>query len=216
MCILSGLQCVYNTASYLCVADANAKWLFPLAIEFEIPKLREECEQFYDNLLTSSKKNEDHVDFLRLPHCSNVPKIYELAISHLAMQKMEEIKAVQGFAELSAEVTTNILTSRLKCFEDGTLKKECDVNIFQVGLLIVAYCDVIGSIVAYGDIIGSNNSMVSCLKGPTRHAYAWQIGPFWQGTIDIVAYVDIIGSNWSRLILKKNRSGNVLSLGWRL
>ena len=26
-------------------------------------------------------------------------------------------------------------------------------------------------------------SMVSCQKGPTRHAYAWQIGPFWQGTL---------------------------------
>ena len=25
-------------------------------------------------------------------------------------------------------------------------------------------------------------SMVSCEKGPTRHAYAWQIGPFWQDT----------------------------------
>ena len=28
-------------------------------------------------------------------------------------------------------------------------------------------------------------SMVSCQKGPTRHAYAWQIGPFWQDTLDI-------------------------------
>ena len=27
--------------------------------------------------------------------------------------------------------------------------------------------------------------MVSCQKGPTRHAYAWQIGPFWQDTLDI-------------------------------
>ena len=27
--------------------------------------------------------------------------------------------------------------------------------------------------------------MVSCQKGPTRHANAWQIGPFWQDTIDI-------------------------------
>ena len=25
---------------------------------------------------------------------------------------------------------------------------------------------------------------VSCQKGPTRHAYAWQIGPFWQDTLD--------------------------------
>ena len=27
--------------------------------------------------------------------------------------------------------------------------------------------------------------MVSCQKGPTGHAYAWQIGPFWQDTIDM-------------------------------
>ena len=27
--------------------------------------------------------------------------------------------------------------------------------------------------------------MVSCQKGPTRHAYAWQIGPFWQDILDI-------------------------------
>ena len=26
--------------------------------------------------------------------------------------------------------------------------------------------------------------LVSCQKGPTRHAYAWQIGPFWQDTLD--------------------------------
>ena len=28
-------------------------------------------------------------------------------------------------------------------------------------------------------------SMVSCQKGPTRHTYAWQIGPFWQDTLVI-------------------------------
>ena len=28
--------------------------------------------------------------------------------------------------------------------------------------------------------------MVSCQKGPTRHAYAWQIGPFWQDTRDLL------------------------------
>ena len=30
--------------------------------------------------------------------------------------------------------------------------------------------------------------MVSCQKDPTRHAYAWQIGPFWQDTLDITMY----------------------------
>ena len=28
-------------------------------------------------------------------------------------------------------------------------------------------------------------SMVSCQKGPTRHAYAWQIGPFWHDILDM-------------------------------
>ena len=27
--------------------------------------------------------------------------------------------------------------------------------------------------------------MVSCQKGPIRHAYAWQIGPFWQDTLEL-------------------------------
>ena len=28
-------------------------------------------------------------------------------------------------------------------------------------------------------------SRVSCQKGPNGHAYAWQIGPFWQDTHDM-------------------------------
>ena len=31
-------------------------------------------------------------------------------------------------------------------------------------------------------------SMVFCQKGPTGHAYAWQIGPFWQDTLDMYHY----------------------------
>ena len=27
------------------------------------------------------------------------------------------------------------------------------------------------------------HSMVYCQKGPTRHAYTWQTGPFWQDTL---------------------------------
>ena len=33
-------------------------------------------------------------------------------------------------------------------------------------------------------------SRVSCQKGPTRHAYAWQIGPFWQDTLDVSVFAD--------------------------
>ena len=31
-------------------------------------------------------------------------------------------------------------------------------------------------------------SRVSCQKGPTRHAYAWQTGPFWQDTLDMTNF----------------------------
>ena len=31
----------------------------------------------------------------------------------------------------------------------------------------------------------SLRSRVSCQKGPTRHAYTWQIGPFWQDTLEM-------------------------------
>ena len=31
----------------------------------------------------------------------------------------------------------------------------------------------------------THKSRVSCQKGPTRHTDAWQIGPFWQDTLDI-------------------------------
>ena len=39
-------------------------------------------------------------------------------------------------------------------------------------------------------------------KGPTRHAYAWQIGPFWQDTLDI----------WS--IIKQDKSKMMFILFW--
>ena len=36
----------------------------------------------------------------------------------------------------------------------------------------------------YADVF--HISRVSCQKGPTHHAYAWQIGHFWQDTLDIL------------------------------
>ena len=29
-----------------------------------------------------------------------------------------------------------------------------------------------------------HKTMVSCQKGPTRHAYTWQIGPLWQDNLE--------------------------------
>ena len=40
-------------------------------------------------------------------------------------------------------------------------------------------------------------SMVSCQTGPTRHAYAWKIGPFWQDTLDIS--ISKLDRYWFRL-----------------
>ena len=43
-------------------------------------------------------------------------------------------------------------------------------------------------------------SIVSCQKGPTRHAYAWQIGPFWQDTLDLsITYFGDYGDHWANL-----------------
>ena len=56
-------------------------------------------------------------------------------------------------------------------------------------------------------------SRVSCQKGPTRNAYAWQIGPFWQDTLDLgLNILTDIGHNWTPFI------DNILSCGeiWRL
>ena len=36
-------------------------------------------------------------------------------------------------------------------------------------------------------------SRASCQKGTTRHVYAWQIGPFWQDSLDICTYISIFG-----------------------
>ena len=38
-------------------------------------------------------------------------------------------------------------------------------------------------------VMDKHTTMVSCQKGPTRHAYAWQIGLFWQDTLD--KHIDI-------------------------
>ena len=32
----------------------------------------------------------------------------------------------------------------------------------------------------------NHSLMVSCQKGPTHHAYAWQIRPFWQDTLELL------------------------------
>ena len=44
--------------------------------------------------------------------------------------------------------------------------------------------------------------MVSCQKDPTRHAYAWQIGPFWQDTFEIWVSIDL--GSW--LIAPENQA----------
>ena len=40
-------------------------------------------------------------------------------------------------------------------------------------------------------------SRVSCQKGPTCHAYAWQIGPFWQDTLDFHNGISYTGQKMS-------------------
>ena len=46
--------------------------------------------------------------------------------------------------------------------------------------------------------LNMNISMVSCQKGPTRHADTWQIGPFWQDTLDMCYDLWLAASSHSR------------------
>ena len=39
---------------------------------------------------------------------------------------------------------------------------------------------------------------VSCQEGPTRHYYAWQIGPFWQDTLDMSFLNGCLPITWWR------------------
>ena len=36
------------------------------------------------------------------------------------------------------------------------------------------------------------NTLVSCQKRPTPHANAWQIGPFWQDTLNVFLAKDTL------------------------
>ena len=40
-------------------------------------------------------------------------------------------------------------------------------------------------------------SRVSCQKGPTHHAYAWQIGPFWQDALDMLPLFSLSSLRWN-------------------
>ena len=47
--------------------------------------------------------------------------------------------------------------------------------------------------------------MVSCKKGPTRHAYAWQIGTFRQDTLDI----SVLACQARSLVITLNLHNNI-------
>ena len=72
----------------------------------------------------------------------------------------------------------------------------------------------LGLNVLYSDI---HILRVSCQKGPTRHAYAWQIGPFWQDTLDIYQpcwnQCQLVAKrkNKTRLICIDDWSSNILN-----
>ena len=60
------------------------------------------------------------------------------------------------------------------------VKKNILQNLFQ----IVWNTSKCGKNIKKNVAPASDISRVSCQKGPTRHAYAWQIGPFWQDIPD--------------------------------
>ena len=73
-----------------------------------------------------------------------------------------------------------------------------------------------------GHYFPDNILMVSCQKGPIRHAYTWRIGPFWQDTPDfqcISLYVNCcvaieISLKYVPKGVDDNKSGLVRIMAW--
>ena len=64
----------------------------------------------------------------------------------------------------------------------------------------------------YGEYMDTQiTSRVSCQKGTIRHAYAWQIGPSWQDTLDLSPYPC---SNQSKHLRKYDTSVKSFLVGW--
>ena len=76
-----------------------------------------------------------------------------------------------GFKDIIYKVYT-LLTIKIVSIE---LKKMSCCVFLKISLMILLKLTLVQII-----------SRVSCQKGPTRHAFAWQIGPFWQDTLDIM------------------------------
>ena len=58
-------------------------------------------------------------------------------------------------------------------------------------------------------------SRVSCQNGPTSHAYAWQIGPFWQDTLKIwAAYKNLLGINNATTTTTNKTQQNCVCVYW--
>ena len=61
----------------------------------------------------------------------------------------------------------------------------------------------------HSSLVMAYMSRVSCQKGPTRHAYAWLIGPFWQDTLDVSVIWAVISSGKGFAYTKTGCSGKL-------
>ena len=60
----------------------------------------------------------------------------------------------------------------------------CAIHIFQTNRqLIMGVMDERDFVRLY--VLHIDGILPKYQKGPTRHAYAWQIGPFWRDTLDM-------------------------------
>ena len=77
--------------------------------------------------------------------------------------------------------------------------EKCMLNIWLLCLDLLLMFITAGHNI-FRDLVDPR-SMVSCQKGPICHAYAWQIGPFWQDTLEVWAKEDRV------LLLRQNGRG---------
>ena len=92
--------------------------------------------------------------------------------------------------------TLVLITTHREIGHMNTWWKRSTNHIVWLGLNELTYCGNRACIyeeitmplwfqIIYSMLFWKYKSRVSCQKGPTRHTYAWQIGPFWQDTLEI-------------------------------
>ena len=128
--------------------------------------------------------------------------IEEVAVFFITSNVWFKLKYIYSYQMIKWKYM-NANFTLLQNFADSCLKNDLFFSISRIGAshwkntpfsrkwVRAWYMYMLWSGGAWGGVVFHDDiSMASCQRGPTRYAYAWQIGPFWQDTLDTSPQTD--------------------------